>query len=425
MRCTVLARTGSRCTAIIVLVAIGCALVVCGGCRLPRDERSRPGGARPPGIRLSRRFREATMPEEGSSHLEWYDLFAKGVTPEEVTAAKWYARRYQDMSAYVPLMALWRHAVEEWIAVDPGGRAEILCKALAEMRWLNDFAVLHPDRSDLGPSGVALVMTGQEAIPYLAGLLTDSSPGRLTGSKTAMDAKAYQWRRNDYAYYLIHRIAGKNVELAPEPDGRDGAIETLRGQIQDGRFSVAWKQPRGCGSYETGPSEPNGVSPKVLVAIRQSRAGVPLWRSRVYRDGLSSSQAEQARKYAGSHADASSYILLMTLRKHVPAMYKRIGIKTKCRILACALGNVMFVDSFWSLEPSSPADAPAAAAVMELGEAIVPHLSDQPWSNRPAFFRRSKGGASIGVFENSRGDLAKRLIRQIEEHGSAEENEKP
>jgi len=390
---------------------------MCVGCSPEEDKPTGPG-ALPADIRLSPRLDRATKPEEGSSRLQWYDLFAKGMTKAEITAARRCAQRHHDMSSYVPLMALWEHAPEVWVAVDAKARAKILCRALANVEVLNDLGVLDPCASYLSSAGVALVMTGPKAIPHLADLLTDSSPGRITGSKAAFHAMAYQWRRMDYAYYLIHRIAGRHVELAANPADRNGPIAALRRQIREGRFSVRWEEPPGSGPYKLGSSEPKGVSPKVLEAIRQGRAGVPLWRSHVYRDGLSRSQFEQAGKYVRGHADVSSYILLMTLRKHAPATYKQIGVQTRCRILASALGNVMYMDSFWDFDTLGPADCPAGAALVELGEAAVPHLTDQPWSNKPAFALHGTSRLSAEHLQYTRKVFAKELIRQIEEHRS-------
>lgn len=149
------------------------------------------------------------------------------LTEAQASEAADLVRQTPDHTRYHLLMALRRDHPGRYSQIPVGTRASILTAALANVRWLNDFGYLDPGGSWDGPAATALVETGADAEPALRQLLADRSPAPLRGSEMATMAHLYGYRRADYAFRYLARIAGQDPAFDPDPKRRDEQIAEL------------------------------------------------------------------------------------------------------------------------------------------------------------------------------------------------------
>ncbi len=144
---------------------------------------------------------------------------------QEQNAASAYIREHADFTAYHVLFALRRTTETLYQSIPASVRAAILCSALAELTYLNDWGHLTVNPS-VGVPAAALVELGQAALDCLMERLSDCRPAPFFGSADA--TVAAQYRRCDFAYRAAATILGKSTHFAPTTTERDAAIEQLR-----------------------------------------------------------------------------------------------------------------------------------------------------------------------------------------------------
>ncbi len=147
------------------------------------------------------------------------------------TAAAAYLAAHPDQSAYHLLFALRRLAPDTYRQVPAGTRAAVLCAALAQQTYLNDWGYLDLGGSYDGEAAQALLELGQAAQAPLIPLLADSREALLFGSEDATLSTMYHYRRNDFAYRYLMLIRGEQPTFADTPAQRDAAIHTLQQQL--------------------------------------------------------------------------------------------------------------------------------------------------------------------------------------------------
>ncbi len=147
------------------------------------------------------------------------------------TAALAYVAAHPDQRAYHLLFALRRLAPATYQQVPAGTRAAVLCAALTQQAYLNDWGYLDVSGSYDGEAALALLELGQAAQDPLIPLLADRREALLFGSEEATLSTMYQYRRNDFAYRYLTLIRGGEPTFADTPAHRDAAIHTLQQQL--------------------------------------------------------------------------------------------------------------------------------------------------------------------------------------------------
>lgn len=146
----------------------------------------------------------------------------------EIPAAVAYLGEHPDYTGYHLLFALRRTAPVAYRELSAEIRAAILCSALANLDYLNDWGHLALDLP-LGPPAEALVETGVAASARLVHLLDDTRPAPFYGS---MDATlGSQYRRCDFASRCLAAIAGLPWRFDTDVAARDEAIAGLRRSV--------------------------------------------------------------------------------------------------------------------------------------------------------------------------------------------------
>jgi len=147
------------------------------------------------------------------------------------TTAQAYVVAHPDQHAYHLLFALRRLAPATYQQVPAGTRAAVLCAALAQQTYLNDWGYLDVSGSYDGEAALALLELGPAAQAPLIPLLADRREALLFGSEEATLSTMYQYRRNDFAYRYLTLIRGEQPTFADTPAHRDAAIHLLQQQL--------------------------------------------------------------------------------------------------------------------------------------------------------------------------------------------------
>jgi len=157
-------------------------------------------------------------------------LFDVKLSAEEVAAAKGYVMGHPDVSAYILLMSLREHAPVAYAGIPDACKARVLCDALANLTFLNDFGYLESSASYDDMAGKALITIGKPAVNCLRALLGDKSQAPLFGSEAATLSGFLQYRRADFAYRYIMLILGKQPAFPADTAERDKLISDLQEQ---------------------------------------------------------------------------------------------------------------------------------------------------------------------------------------------------
>jgi hypothetical protein len=142
-----------------------------------------------------------------------------------------YIQRHPDYKSYHLLFALRRKHVAAYQKISVGIRAAVLCSALKELDFSNDWA--EPCQSTIDPfrdyeTEQALREIGKPAIHYLLPLLDDR---RVFDSESEGEPAEYSYRRADYAFRYISWILGLPYEFRVNPVERDEQIESLKNKL--------------------------------------------------------------------------------------------------------------------------------------------------------------------------------------------------
>ena len=150
--------------------------------------------------------------------LESRVLGRETLTIDEEERAIAYIAAHPDYTSYHLLFALPEARVQ---SIAPEVRAAVLCSALAELTYLNDWGHLTVSPREGAPSR-ALTEIGEAALKCLTPLLDDRREAPFFGSADATIGS--QYRRADFAYRIAAKIAGIEPVFHETAEERDAAI---------------------------------------------------------------------------------------------------------------------------------------------------------------------------------------------------------
>lgn len=162
-----------------------------------------------------------------SSLLNENPLMA-GDVPEAVA----YIKKHADYTSYHLLLAVRKYYPASYKEVSTDDKVAILCSALKNSTYLNDWGILYISDSFDGETAKAFLETGKTALKSLAVILDDDESVPLFGSKEATTSKTYAYRRKDFAYRYASLILGESPVFHADPKERDKDIETLKAKLK-------------------------------------------------------------------------------------------------------------------------------------------------------------------------------------------------
>jgi hypothetical protein len=118
----------------------------------------------------------------------------------------------QNAGGLLPLLLLRKLDNQAYLAVAAETRANVLTDALRASKTFNTWGL--PGVYLEGASN-AMIETGPSADPALKGMLGETRPAPLFGSKEHMLAQQYKYRLCDYALFFLKRIAGDAQFVLP------------------------------------------------------------------------------------------------------------------------------------------------------------------------------------------------------------------
>jgi len=133
----------------------------------------------------------------------------------------------------------------------------------------------------------------------------------------------------------------------------------------------------------------------------------------VYVNPLLDSDVPEALTYIKKHADYTSYLLLMTLRRHYPASYKDVANVEKSSILCSALKNTIVLNDWGNLQPSGSFDGESAKALLATGKVALRCLEPLLNDDSSAFLHGSQEGTLSVFYCYRRKDFAYRYASLI------------
>jgi hypothetical protein len=117
------------------------------------------------------------------------------------------------------------------------------------------------------------------------------------------------------------------------------------------------------------------VSDLVERLLEDSREGLLLGQSEAFEDAdFDPASAGLAAREVAARGDASAFHLLMALRESAPMVYEALPAPVRAAVLADALRTQPELNDWGYLEPGGGYDGPAAAALLETGDAAVAPL---------------------------------------------------
>ena len=166
--------------------------------------------------------------EEADAYTEYRQLV---LSDDELHHAADYVRAHPDETSFFVLLLIRSRSREIYGALSADTRAKVICDAMRELTFLNDWGLLEPEDPYDAAAGKALVEIGAPALLYLRSLLDNVSPALLWGSEEASLTEQYQLRRADYAYRYTMLILGHEPVFHENIELRDQALAELRAEL--------------------------------------------------------------------------------------------------------------------------------------------------------------------------------------------------
>ena len=110
-------------------------------------------------------------------------------------------------------------------------KASVLCSALENTTFLNDWGYLDSNGSFDGEAATLLLEVGKPTLKYLALILKNKGSAPLYGSEEATLSSFYRYRRSDFAFRYISIILGLPYVFYEDLNERDKAIEGLEKKL--------------------------------------------------------------------------------------------------------------------------------------------------------------------------------------------------
>jgi hypothetical protein len=143
-----------------------------------------------------------------------------------------YINKHPDYTSYLVLLAVRKYYSASYKGLPDEVKSAILCSALKNSIFLNDWGALAPDESFDDESAKALLETGKVALKCLGPILDDDQEAPLWGSKDSTISHAYRYRRKDFAYRYASLILSKSPVFRANPKERDKDIERLKAELK-------------------------------------------------------------------------------------------------------------------------------------------------------------------------------------------------
>lgn len=145
--------------------------------------------------------------------------------------------------------------------------------------------------------------------------------------------------------------------------------------------------------------------------VAASEDGLMLAQAPDYRSAhFSDSDAAEALGQLGARPDATSYHLLLSLRRNAPEAYKEVPPETRTAVIADALRTQGNLNDFGHLGPGGGYDGPAARALVEIGEPAIKPLLALLSDARPAPLMGSEEATLSSDHGYRRSDFAFRYL---------------
>ena len=148
--------------------------------------------------------------------------------PGDIPEALKYIKKNAGYTSYHLLLAIRKYHPASYKDISTEDKAKVLCSALANSYFLNDWGYLSEESFD-GDSAKALLEIGKPALKFLVPVMESDKEGPLFGGKEALLSSFYHYRRKDFAYRYISLILGQPPPaFSKNAKERDKDIESLK-----------------------------------------------------------------------------------------------------------------------------------------------------------------------------------------------------
>lgn len=148
--------------------------------------------------------------------------------------------------------------------------------------------------------------------------------------------------------------------------------------------------------------------------VAASSSGLMLGQAPDYRTAhFSDADATEAVGQVNARPDATSYHLLLSLRRNAGEAYEQIPPSTRAAVLSDALRTLANLNDFGHLGPGGGYDGPAAKPLIEIGEPAIKPLVALLSDKRPAPLMGSEEATLSQDHGYRRCDFAFRYLSEI------------
>jgi hypothetical protein len=145
--------------------------------------------------------------------------------------------------------------------------------------------------------------------------------------------------------------------------------------------------------------------------LEDSAAGRTLDESSVlWRESLDGDEATRAAQLLRELPDARGYHLLVALRRSAPDTYASVPADLRARVLLDVLGQQRILNDWGYLDPTRSYDGPAAAALLDTGDAALPGLTAMLDDRSPVDLEGSEESMMADTYSYRRADFAYRYL---------------
>ena len=185
-----------------------------------------------PTVRVAKLVNESKAREYiGRSRL----LDEKPLVDDDIAETMAYIKQHPNFHSYYLLFAVRMYFPNHYKEISAEVKAKVLCSALKNIKFLNDWGWITPSRSFDAESAEALLELGKSAIKELAPLLEDTNNAPIAGSG-GTTSSFYKYMRRDFAYRYISVIlkqeAGSMPILMCEHKNIKMLIEKLKNDLK-------------------------------------------------------------------------------------------------------------------------------------------------------------------------------------------------
>ena len=178
--------------------------------------------------RLRRALHEG---RSGKSFMESQALKGSPLAWYELVAARNCVCSQPGITSYHLLMALREQWPEGYEEVPVSVKTAVLCGALDNLVFLNDWGHLGENGTHDSKAGAAMLELGEAALCPLRQLLDNTKEAPFFGSADATKATLHKYRRADFAYMYIMRILGRRPRFLRDTRERDLLIASLKNEL--------------------------------------------------------------------------------------------------------------------------------------------------------------------------------------------------